>query len=351
MGQLSTPSIPEAPAGLSRLLARAGKMTTQTFDGMRALRRSFAEQYAYGHREVLLEYASISRTAHLAGGIQHGVWHGPGLQIFPLRDRWGRKPKYWVWNNELAREARLSGARAVLSIGSPWAYMCHALESRTIQAASRQRIRPYSFAVFPGHSTDSEFDESSPNSYSRQAKVYRDFIGPGPSVACLYWTDYFNQSFREAFLEEGFEVTTAGLGVGSFTPWSPVGGRVQFLSTLYSILTNAEHFVGDTWSTSAAYAASLGLRVSLLPDAAAGRILRLGPQPVRFLESSSYEVRATQELRNEFPGLVGDPQGTRELRPFARDILGFGDVLEPGELREVLDYRVGVVPDTNQRPW
>jgi len=326
-------------------------MTAQTFDGMRALRQSFAEQYAYGHREVLLENADISRTAHLAGGIQHGVWHGPGLQIFPLRDRWGRKPKYWVWNNQLAREARLSGAKTVVSIGSPWAYLCHAKGLRKGQADLNQQVKPYEHVVFPGHSTDSEFDESSPDSYSRQASMYRDFIGTGPSIACLFWTDYFNPTLRNAFLEAGFEVTTAGLGVGSFTPWSPVGGRIRFLNTLHNIFSSAEHFVGDTWSTSAAYAASLGLRVSLLPRASAERILRVGQRPVRVIESSSYEVRATQELSDDFPSLVNDPRGTNELQPFARDILGFGELLEPGELSEVLDYRVGVVPDTNQRPW
>jgi hypothetical protein len=348
---MSTPPLVEAPRGATRFAVQAAKLGVQTLDGMRALRRSFAEQYAYGHREVLLQWAELPQTAHLAGGVQHGVWHGPGLQIFPLRDRWGRLPKYWVWNESLAREARSNGLRKVLSIGSPWSYLCAALDINAELEGSHLGEQTFEYVIFPGHSTDSEYDVSNLAAQQQQANDYREFVGPARSLVCLYWTDFFSPTLRAAFEEQGFAVTTAGLGVGSFTPWSPVGGRVRFLANLHGILTSANHYVGETWSTSTAYAASLGKTIHLLPEIAERRKLMLGGTVTSVADSRSYEVETTRWLSSTYPGLVNDPVGSRDTFGFAREVLGFGEVKEPSELEEILDYRIGVVPDLGQRPW
>lgn len=357
MPRLTTPTLGEVPYGLRRQVARASKLAVQSLDGMRALRWSFGEQYAYGHREVLLKSANIDLSAHIAGGIQHGVWHGAGLQIPDLRDRWGRRPKYYVWSSDVHEHLPKGLRRRVLPIGSPWLYLLRALQSDTQPRSSGTlsgpyaKAAPYRYVFFPAHSTPDEFELGAATAHARIADAYRELAPPSePSLVCLYWVDYLEPLVRLTYESRGFSVVTAGVGWGVMTPWSPTGGRVRFLLNLRDIMLSADTVVSDIYATAAAYALSLGRRVIFRPDLMRDRVLHIG-RPIASLESHRTEIDWTERLLSDFPQSRDVGSNEDDLRDFALIGLGASSLMSSEELRSALDYREGVVPDLPDQPW
>lgn len=312
----------------------------------------FAEQYAYGHREILIGAADLPATSHLAGGVQHGVWVGPGLEIPRLWDVWGKKARYWIWSDQTVPGLKGAGARQAVPVGAPWLYV---LQSRGLLQEPREANLTaasfkFDYAIFPGHSSEWEFEVSPESVAASRAAAFREFVGDASAVVCLYWTDFTDTRLRRSFEDLGFEVTCAGVGFHSGTPWSSAGGRVTFLKTLLEILCSARTFVGEEWGTAMSYAASLGMPVSLLPAKRTGRTLSWFGTPRAVNSLPIPENYVADMLRADFPE-VSDADGTKRARDWSRQVLGIDNMRAPGDLREVLNYRVGVVPHLDQTPF
>ena len=87
-------------------------------------RNMYSEQFAYGHREILLKYCGIDYSAQLIGNLQHGIL-GPNEPIDFRTPRFlgGFKSKFYVYSQVTESQGRESGFSNVYAIGSPWLYL------------------------------------------------------------------------------------------------------------------------------------------------------------------------------------------------------------------------------------
>lgn len=333
---------------LDRVL-RYGRLHLRTGENFR---NYFAEQYAYGHREVLLAAANLPASSHLAGGVQHGVWVGSGMEIPGLWDLWARQARYWIWSDQTVIGLTGRGASHAVAVGAPWLYLLQEkgmLSEPGVEGLERNEC-DFDYAIFPGHSSEWEFDVSPEAAAASRASAFRDFVGDASAIVCLYWLDFMDIRLRRRFEEAGFAVTCAGVGFHSGTPWSPAGGRVAFLKTLLGILVSARTFVGEEWGTAMSYAASLGMPISLLPTHSDGRTLSWGGRHLPVSCLNTQENYVAEALRVDYPE-ISEARGTPRLREWSLQTLGVQNMRSPRELREVLNYRVGVVPDLGELPF
>ena len=302
------------------------------------------EQFLYGHREILLDYANLSRDLVIDGRIQHGwdLWfegstafRGPGL-----RSSW-----QWVWARDAEHRARSLGVPKVVAIGSPWLYLqkLAALDSHlTAAVVVGSTERPSGVTLFiPAHYGPFATVEL----HARHVDVIQSDLDPSGTSVLLHGYDFLRPDVRDLYLEAGVRVFC--LGYPGYTPRAlpysaDIGNRVRFLWDLNTLFQTHSRVATDFMGSHVFYAASLGLPIGYWPIPQ-----EMWQSLVAQHDSANQDLfgrmaRLESSWKNQLQHTFGV---SNELATLATQVLGAESLMEPEQLRDVLRLRSHRLPD------
>lgn len=293
----------------------------------------FSDQFAYGHREILLRYMGLPTTTLLQGVLQHGVSTELDLLRNSRMPRVGlrRRSPFWVYSKSGEKYLRERGVSNVQAVGAPWAYLCGMNEVRPQKLSSALYEK---YLIFPTHHSLSVHIPTNPSQIRRKIRIWKELASKQEITICLLWTEYLDSTWRQVCEEEGVTLTFAGV---SFTNpvWSPHVSRVEFLPEIMKMLTNHTHCIFESPSSAIYYALSMGLSVGFFPET----------QTRNWESESPIHKEELEWLRNNIPSMVGQFTEANHIESHWKDILGFDAVLSPSDLRQTMKYSVGTVPN------
>jgi hypothetical protein len=302
----------------------------------------FSEQFAYGHREILLKYCNLDYTAQIIGNVQHGVYY-PDEKIDFRTPRFigGRPSKFWVFSEETAIKSRALGYKHVQAIGAPWLYMKNALDQ--IERPSTKL--PSRVLIMPSHSQVSYWSRNGKVEKQKQAARFREATGSLDATVCLHAVDFCDPETRNAFLEMNFEVICLGSSQSTI-PWTQSSNRVRILFDLMSLMKEFSHFLTDDFGTPLIYAINMGMEIGIYPEISLEMNYQLANSESTFTNPNLVEY-FSENMSTSF-NQFGPAAG---LEIMANEVLGVSALKAPEELREILDYRLGIYPKYSVEPW
>ena len=302
----------------------------------------YSEQFAYGHREILLKYSGLSYSAQLLGNLQHGVYGPKEVIDFRVpKFLGGRVSKFWVWSKDIESQARGFGFQNVYAIGSPWLYLRAAIgSSNGPRFVDKERV-----LIMGGHSQTNAWDVTSKSEKREYAKQYREVIGSREATVCLHAVDFCDLDTRNAFLEYNFFVTCLGSSQ-STVPWTQASNRTRMLLELIRLMESHSHFLTDDFGTQLFYAINMGMEIAIYPELLFNKRYH-SPNS----QSSHKLVNNIDYFSENMPGSLNKFGAASTLEFIANGVLGVSSLRLPGELREILDYRLGVYPEFTLESW
>jgi len=329
-----------APVFSERILRFAMMHTKESL----IAKEMFAEQFVYGHREILLKHAGLDYSNQIIGVIQHGMYYSGQLNYQTPRFIGGKKTKLYVFSKSDQEIAESLGHKHVHAIGAPWLYLRNSLESSRAFPTQREE----SVLIMPYHSQSAVPDVSNLDTKLARAKAFRDAIGSMRSTVCLHPVDFLDPTARTAFREYGFNVTCIGSTAG--LAWSPSGGRVTALTTLHSLMSQHTHYLTDSVGTSLFYAVNMGMEIGIFPKIRG--LIELN-QMVQGVYSDEIDKQLNYDyIDDHFSNAKDRFVSSAEFMQITNQILGTDSLLDPKALKEVLDYRPGVYPkEIGIEPW
>ena len=302
----------------------------------------YSEQFAYGHREILLKYSGLSYSAQLLGNLQHGVYGPKDVIDFKVpKFLGGRASKFWVWSKDTESQARRCGFKNVYAIGSPWLYLRAATGSRNRSGF----IDKKKVLIMGGHSQTNAWDATSKSQKRELARQYREIVGPSEATVCLHAVDFCDLDTRNAYLEYNFFVTCLG-SAQSTVPWTQASNRTRMLLELIRLMESHSHFLTDDFSTQLFYAISMGMEIAIYPE-----LLFHKKYHSPKAQNPNKPINHLDYLSRHMPGSLNQFGDASALEDIAKEVLGVDSLMAPSELREVLDYRLNVYPDSSIEPW
>jgi hypothetical protein len=222
----------------------------------------FEEQFRYGHREILLNYAikrngNLNKKFILRGGLEHG-WAPGGLR-WVLRNRNLTYANRYIWH-----ERRLTNYKKhekAIAVGAPWLYMLSDLGIKQNNVLELLPKLKNKIIVFPSHNTLVPININIIN----ELKKIKSFIPESSEVTvCLFWLDFCNSTTRNEIRKMGWEVFSAGIaGTGAY-PDTHHGGRPNFLLDLFGLLKDANQIIVTSAGTAMFYGLSLGAKIQYI---------------------------------------------------------------------------------------
>ena len=298
----------------------------------------FSEQFLYGHREILINYAQLSDEDLIFGSVEHGWAFEAGLGIpkFPL----GRH-LHLSWCED--RMKRTGGASLKnIAIGAPFIY-AHANVIEDLKKFESQNIKPKRKIIFfPFHGN--EYIQQNADS---QISIFKARYNPEETTVCLYWAEYINPEIYSKYLSEGFAITCAGFsgqmehtGLGYSSrklAGSPIGGRPTFLLNTIKFLAKHDRVVVGAMGTICFYAAYMDKPLEILFDYANTTILDIDFNTPVLLGENKFEIKwknfISLALGEDFEKVDYSGVGFRQL---ARSELGVQHMKTKNELYELL---------------
>jgi len=286
----------------------------------------FKIQFAYGQREILLDYMGLSRTTLLMGILQHGLTYGHDSSevLTPRFPKFERSP-LWVYSESRARSLAELGHTNVKAIGAPWLYLPPIPKSFEVGRNSDR------YVVFPIHTSLSVDASPDENEIRRKIRIWKSISGDSPITVCLYWSDYLEWSWRRIAKSEGVDVTVLGVPETAPVYWSPHSARIDFLVNLRNLLNENSHAIFETFTSAIFYAIETGTAVGYFPE-------------TQTESESQLHLEADRWFSKEIPGIIGEFVEASTLLDRNNGILGVESLRSPSELRDLLNYEVGVVP-------
>ena len=103
-------------------------------------RRMFGEQFAYGHREILLKYCGLDFSTQIIGNLQHGVYgYKQKIDFRSPRFIGGKPSTFWVYSKMYEEIGKSLGHDNVTAIGAPWLYLRKSI-SEEMKSISRYTL-------------------------------------------------------------------------------------------------------------------------------------------------------------------------------------------------------------------
>jgi len=289
---------------------------------------TLGEQFAYGHADALLRYIGAKTGFSIWAYVPHGGWHPfwpPFYEreyVTKRRTPLGKEIPQLLWNAEWADRARLLGAKQAHVIGAPWLYelmndgvvpFAEVTQSGTANSQTRG-------LYIPSHSIEVE-DVQLESTLERVTST----LNPSEFDILLGWLDYVNPRIRRGFEEAGYRLFCAGFRSSAiYTPWSPAGGRAQFLSNFRRIVEHRPIVVADDLTTACLYSASINVRVHIVPHL----FYKKAVAPHFMSAREAY-------LRDQFAWMY-DGEDPRGHHGQIKEYLGFPHLLSPSELRNLI---------------
>jgi len=308
----------------------------------------FKEQFAYGHREILLKYCGLDFSTQIIGNLQHGVQvdrlHLRKSDLQSARYFHGKKSTFWVFSTKYMQSARYYGYKKVIAIGAPWLYL---KKSITLKKDIRSKKR---ILLMPGHESTTHPTRLTADQKRERAANYRKIVGDSSAIVCLHAVDFLDLEVRDAFRAENFNVTCVG-GSSLYPVWSDAANRIKSLYTLMLLMNESDQLLTDRYGTHLFYAIDMGLDIAIHPNLfnynsmedASGRTGVLSPEE---LNSGEYRY-----LFENFPKAINEFTSSKEYKEISDEVLGADAVLSASDLLNVLEYRGGIYPISPVQPW
>lgn len=243
-----------------------------------AIENQYTEQFQYGHREILLEYANLSMDLMFKAIIPHGKitphFVNPIRPSYEIRD--GSEILQLLWRDDSSQEARKLGFVNTKSMGTPFLYAL-ANQKQTISSTVKNLnslssnftwVTNQQQNVLEGSRKITYFPLHSWEGNVHQHTVPQDFllkrIDPSRVTVCLGFLDFCNPEVRKTYTELGWQLTCAGVRESKIVG-SPSGGRNRFLYNLIEIISDADFIVANEFTTGLFYAAAQGKGIGILP--------------------------------------------------------------------------------------
>jgi hypothetical protein len=221
-----------------------------------------SEQFNFGHREILLASNNLDTSSIFSASIPHGWLVESNIRPYPIVRRKNLKPYpvlSWSKRSEIALKNQ--SKRPVFTIGSPWSHLLRSIgiNLRTLNPYPQPSPAQNSTILYmPSHSI---YGGTAVHNF--KIDKLRERFDPESVTVCLFWLDFINPKTYSFFSEQNCDVICMGFKGASANdhPWSDVGGRVEFLPNLFSILSRFDVIALDEVSTPFWYAVSLGKSV------------------------------------------------------------------------------------------
>lgn len=307
----------------------------------------YAENFAYGHQEILLKYMGLDFSTQIVGIIEHGASRPDYLEdVRSPRFLWGQKTNFWAWSTQTEQLAHKSGFRNVKAIGAPWLYLRKSLGFTAPPLPQRQRR----VLVMPSHSTGNASEVAKFQIKKLRAQKLREAIGDELATVCLHAADFSDPETRDSFEENGFGVTCVGSSLIQ-PPWSSSGNRVRSLYTLLNLMHDHTHFVTDHYGTALIYAIDLGLEISILPEVKEYQNLDVLSSAKQDIYLKVTKSEKDFILKN-FPQAIDRFCEAAEFSELSAKMLGYDAMLTSNEMINTLDFRENVFRyNTHVQPW
>ncbi len=252
----------------------------------------FSEQFLYGHREILINFAKLNAKSLIKGSVEHG-WaldSGRGIRKFT-----GGRYLYLSWS-----QARISRAgitdKTTLAIGAPFIYAHKEVESPLEKFLSKYGSQESRILFFPTHGT--EHIQQNPES---QIALFREKYDPRDASVCLYWAEFINPAIYNLYKQAGFQIFCSGFsgqmehtGLGYSArklAGSPIGGRPKFILNTIAILATHSKIVFGGLGTAVFYAGFMRKNIELLPDYLTTTYLNMDSEHATSFEDNLEELR------------------------------------------------------------
>lgn len=243
----------------------------------------FGEQFAYGHREVLLEYAGLPLDRMFAAVIPHGKVAPHFLDpITACFDNSGEELLTLLWRDDAVKEANEANIWNVDAIGSPILYAMLNLKFDKVQI-KRNVIRAIEIAqridhesdllnfkkilYMPCHSWDGEVI-----AHKIDDQYIINKFNPSQVTVLLGYLDFCNPVTFAYYKKLGFEIACCGVRA-SKVAGSPAGGRERFLYNLVGLMTSHDIVVSNDFTTGLIYSYAVGKPGFLLRDSGQQNLL------------------------------------------------------------------------------
>lgn len=292
---------------------------------------NFAIQFAYGHREILLDFMRVDRSNVLLGVLQHGVTQ-LGLTADTEFTRDNLAPKIgvferaplWVYSEITRNHLIANGIKNVEAIGAPWNYMEH---NRYRDNIDPQDNSVSKYIVFPQHRNASIEERVLRDDLKKRIAFWKDLANNQELTICIFWSEFLHPVWQQVCVEEGVRLVTAGIG-DTNPRWSPHLSRVEFLHNLSNIMQKNTHCIFERETSGIFYAISLGLTVGYFPNT----------RP--FLNSGS--IKMHNLLLAKFPETLNQFVRAENLREISDLWLGRNSIRTPDELKSILKFESSI---------
>lgn len=295
----------------------------------------FSEQFLYGHREILIDYAGLPDNALIRGSLEHGWALDSGKGIRRLR---GGRNIYLSWSSHRVARSNIESPRTV-PIGAPFAYLVEKIGPQKIDKLSSGAK---GVLYFPAHGT--EFIQQN---VENQIKIFQNQYDSNEATVCLYWGEFINPAIKSAYERVGFKVICAGFsgqmehtGLGYSArklAGSPMGGRPNFLLHTLKFLTSYQTIVVGGLGTICFYAAYIGKEFSILDDYYNSEIFFMDVNHRIPMSEMPNELRYRTFLEEKVGLKFSEINfSSPEFRRLAQAELGKSNLLTPSQLYELL---------------
>lgn len=219
---------------------------------------NLAEQFNFGHREVLFAANGMSFDSILGAKLQHG-WYATPTKVNIERTRWMKKRTSLVWSRRIASTLSNLGVNNSIVIGAPWVHLLRALNFDPLNS-DLNSISADNLLYFPNHSGVGYHTFP-----TQDISVLAHISGVSKVSVSLFWKDFINPQVRQFYSREFSTLLCHGFrGSSGFEiPWSDEGGRTMFLPNLLVALKTHDIIVASPWSTAFWYALSLGKKIMI----------------------------------------------------------------------------------------
>lgn len=300
----------------------------------------FEEQFMYGHREILLNFAiqdkgDLGSKSYFSAGLSHG-W-APNFEVWKVRDRTLKKKPRYVWNSP-THIKDFEKFRQV-PIGAPWLYLLKSLGMVEGTVASLPIVDNRKNLIVPFHSQGTEIQ-----SFHKQIEHYKSVVNPQETTVCLFWLDFCDPLNRKIFQDAGFNLECVGYSHRVDNSYQIGRPRTFFLLNLLELMLRHRLYITDTISTSFFYAAALGKNLKLAQDQTAKEFSNRFDKLVHRINKNE-AINGNEWLLNNYDLIQNGELSTKQTNSRAWQELGAKHILSGREIGNLSWESSDKIPD------
>ena len=302
----------------------------------------FSEQFLYGHREILMNYAQLDNKAMIKGSLEHG-WaldSGKGIRKFPS----GRY-LYLSWSEARMMRSMIDDPMTI-AIGAPFIY-AHAVVRDVLKKSKLENLSAERDTLFfPVHGN--EFSQQNAES---QVQLFTEHYSPTKATVCLYWVEYVNPQIYGYYESMGFNIVCSGFsgqmehtGLGYSArrlAGSPIGGRPNFILNTIAMFASYENVVFGGVGSGLFYAAYMEKNITLLHKYLSTSYLDMDYEWGNTFKKNPDEVRYVKYIADSLQCEFADiDYNSQKFREFVALELGVKSMKSPDDLRRLLEPHI-----------